>query len=211
RAHGTASGSWKQPRAVVDAQASGLRLTDALMFERATVKGSGTLEKHEAALAAAGNGLDLKAGLRGGWRDGTWRGEIVSLTNTGAYPLELKTLATLEAGIGGVALGRFEAELAGGRATVESLRWQDARLTSSGSLAALPAQWVLAALRIDQLAGDLLLDGDWTLASAPKLNGRLALRRASGDLALGGTPLELSRIVLQALFTEDAVAATGEI
>jgi len=211
RAHGTASGSWKQPRAVVDAQASGLRLTDALMLERATVKGSGTLEKHEAALAAAGNGLDLKAGLRGGWRDGTWRGEIVSLTNTGAYPLELKTPATLEAGIGGVALGRFEAELAGGRATVESLRWQDGRLTSSGSLAALPAQWVLAALRIEQLAGDLLLDGDWTLASTPKLNGRLALRRASGDLALGGTPLELSRIVLQALFTEDAVAATGEI
>ena len=211
RAHGTASGSWKQPRVAVDAQASGLRLTEALMFERATVKGSGTLEKHEAALAAAGNGFDLKAGLRGGWRDATWRGEVVSLTNTGAYPLELKTPATLEAGTRGVALGRFEAELAGGRATVESLRWQDGRLTSSGSLAALPAQWVLAALRIDQLAGDLLLDGDWTLASAPKLNGRLALRRASGDLALGGTPLELSRIVLQALFTEDAVAATGEI
>ena len=211
RAHGTASGSWKQPRVAVDAQASGLRLTEALMFERATVKGSGTLEKHEAALAAAGNGFDLKAGLRGGWRDATWRGEVVSLTNTGAYPLELKTPATLEAGTRGVALGRFEAELAGGRATVESLRWQDGRLTSSGSLAALPAQWVLAALRIDQLAGDLLLDGDWTLASTPKLNGRLALRRASGDLALGGTPLELSRIVLQALFTEDAVAATGEI
>jgi len=211
RAHGTASGSWKQPRVAVDAQASGLRLTEALMFERATVKGSGTLEKHEAALAAAGNGFDLKAGLRGGWRDATWRGEIVSLANTGAYPLELKTPATLEAGTRGVALGRFEAELAGGRATVESLRWQDGRLTSSGSLAALPAQWVLAALRIDQLAGDLLLDGDWTLASTPKLNGRLALRRASGDLALGGTPLELSRIVLQALFTEDAVAATGEI
>ena len=211
RAHGTASGSWKQPRVAVDAQASGLRLTEALMFERATVKGSGTLEKHEAALAAAGNGFDLKAGLRGGWRDATWRGEIVSLANTGAYPLELKTPATLEAGTRGVALGRFEAELAGGRATVESLRWQDGRLTSSGSLAALPAQWVLAALRIDQLAGDLLLDGDWTLASTPKLNGRLALRRASGDLAFGGTPLELSRIVLQALFTEDAVAATGEI
>ena len=211
RAHGTASGSWKQPRVALDAQASGLRLTEALMFERATVKGSGTLEKHEAALAAAGNGFDLKAGLRGGWRDATWRGEIVSLANTGAYPLELKTPATLEAGTRGVALGRFEAELAGGRATVESLRWQDGRLTSSGSLAALPAQWVLAALRIDQLAGDLLLDGDWTLASTPKLNGRLALRRASGDLALGGTPLELSRIVLQALFTEDAVAATGEI
>ena len=211
RAHGTASGSWKQPRVAVDAQASGLRLTEALMFERATVKGSGTLEKHEAALAAAGNGFDLKAGLRGGWRDATWRGEIVSLANTGAYPLELKTPATLEAGTRGVALGRFEAELAGGRATVESLRWQDGRLTSSGSLAALPAQWVLAALRIDQLAGDLLLDGDWTLASTPKLNGRLALRRASGDLALGGTPLELSRIVLQALFTEDAVAATGEV
>jgi len=211
RAHGTASGSWNQPAVAVDAQASGLRLTDALRFERATLKGSGTLDKHEAALAAAGNDLDFKAGLRGGWRNGMWRGEIVSLKNTGAYPLELKAPAALEAGAERVALGRFEAELAGGRATVESLRWQDGRLTSSGSIAALPAQWVLAALRIDPLAGDLLLDGDWALASTPKLNGRLALRRASGDLALGGTPLELSRIALQARFTEDAVAATGEI
>ncbi len=211
RAHGTASGSWKEPRVVVDAQASRLRLTDALVFERATVKGSGTLEQHEAALAAAGKDLDFRASLRGGWRNGSWRGEIVSLTNTGAYPLELKAPAALEAGARGAALGRFEAELAGGRATVESLRWQDDRLTSSGSVAALPAQWVLTALRIDQLAGDLLLDGDWALASTPKLNGRLALRRASGDLALGGTPLELSQITLEARFTEDAVAATGEI
>ena len=211
RARGTASGSWTQPSVVMEAAASGLRLTDALRFERATVKGSGTLEKHEAALAAAGSDLDFKVSLRGGWHDGAWRGEIVSLTNSGAYPLELKTPAALEAGAQRVALGRFEAELAGGRATVESLRWQEGRLTSSGSLAALPAQWVLKALGIDQSAGDLLLDGDWALASTPKLNGRLALRRASGDLALGGTPLELSRITLQAVFTEDAVAATGEI
>jgi len=211
RARGTASGSWKKPSVALDAQASRLRLVDALMFERATLKGSGTLEQHEATLAAAGNDLDFKAGLRGGWRDGAWRGEIASLANRGAYPLELKTPAALEAGARRVVLGRFEAELAGGRASVESLQWQDGKLTSSGSIAALPAQWALTALRIDQLAGDLLLDGDWALASTPKLNGRLALRRAGGDLALGGTPLELSRIDLQARFAEDAVAATGEI
>jgi translocation and assembly module TamB len=208
RAQGVAGGTWKQPRTTVSAQATQLRLTDRLVFETASVEGAGGLEQHAVTITARGSDLDFTASLRGGWRGDAWRGEIASLRNTGAYPLELRTPAALEAGTKRVALGRFEAELAGARAAVESVRWQEGRLTSSGSIAALSAQWVLDALRIDKVTGDLRVDGDWALASTPKLNGRLGLRRASGDLVYGDVPLELSHATVEARFTEDAVAGT---
>ena len=135
----------------------------------------------------------------------------MSLRNAGAYPLELKTPAALEAGARRVALGRFEAEIAGGHAAVESVRWENQRLTSSGSISALPVQWILSALHIDKVTGDLALNGDWDLASTPKLNGKLALRRASGDLVVGDTPMELASASVQATFTEDRVEATADV
>ena len=212
RANGSAAGTWKQPSAVVNAQASGLRLAEALVFERASVKASGTLEKHEGELTAVNDEFDLKATLRGGWRGNAWRGEIASLKNGGEYPLELKTPAALEAGAQRVVLGRFEAALpAGGRAAVESVRWEGKRLTSRGSISAMPAQWLLTAARVDQVTGDLVLEGDWDLAATPKLNGRVAVRRASGDLAFGATPMELSAAAVEATFTEDRVAAKAAI
>ncbi len=212
RANGSAAGTWKQPSAVINAQASGLRLTEALAFERASVKASGTLEKHEGELTAVNDEFDLQATLRGGWRGNAWRGEIASLKNGGEYPLELKTPAALEAGAQRVVLGRFEAALpAGGRAAVESVRWEAKRLTSRGSISAMPAQWLLTAARVDQVTGDLVLEGDWDLAATPKLNGRLAVRRASGDLAFGETPMELSAAAIEATFTEDRVTAKAAI
>src|SRR6185503_18061831 len=211
RAQGVAGGSWKQPHGTLSAQATQLRLTERLVFERASVEGSGGLAKHDGKIAARGSELDFTASVRGGWRSNAWHGEIVSLSNAGAYPLELKTPASIEAAAQRVALGRFEAELAGARATVESVRWQDGRLSSSGAIAALSAQWVLNTLRIDKVAGDLKIDGDWALSSTPKLNGRLALRRASGDLAYGDQPLELSRAALEARFADDAVTGTMEL
>ncbi|MGH8518608.1 MAG: hypothetical protein ACREUE_14240, partial [Panacagrimonas sp.] len=58
RASGTASGSWKQPSATIDAQASALRLAEGFVFERARAKVSGTLEQHEGELKAANRQLD---------------------------------------------------------------------------------------------------------------------------------------------------------
>ncbi|HEV7477822.1 MAG TPA: translocation/assembly module TamB domain-containing protein, partial [Burkholderiales bacterium] len=54
----------------------------------------------------------------------------------------------------------------------------------------------------------------WSILATPKLNGRLAVRRAAGDLALAGppeVPLELSRATLDARFTDDRVAAAIEV
>ncbi len=211
RARGTARGSWKEPLASVRAEASRLRLTEALTFERASVSVSGSLERHEGDLSAGSKDLDLKAKLRGGWRDDAWRGEIVSAANAGAYPFELKTPAALEAGAKRVALGGFEAELAGARASVESVRWENRRLTSSGRIRGLAAQWLAALARVDRVAGDLALDGEWDLAATPKLNGRVEVRRAGGDLALGDTALGLSAAYVEAKLTEDRVAARAEV
>ena len=131
------------------------------------MNGSGTLERHEAEIAACNNDLDLKAKLRGGWRDDAWRGDIVSLSNAGAYAFELKTPAALEAGAKRVALGAFEAELAGARASVDSVRWESGRLTSSGRMRGLAAQWLAALAHVDKVAGDLALDAEWDLAATP--------------------------------------------
>lgn len=211
RARGTARGSWSEPLATVRAEASGLRLTEALTFDRVTVNASGGLERHEGELSAKNSDLDLKTKLRGGWRDNTWRGEIVSLSNAGAYAFELRTPATLEAGPKRVALGSFQAELAGARASVESVRWENQRLTSAGRIAGLAVQWIAALLDVDKVAGDLALDGEWDLAATPKLNGQVSVRRASGDLALGDTALGLSRAYVEAKLTEDQLAAKAEV
>jgi translocation and assembly module TamB len=81
RASGTAGGTWKSPNAALEAQASQLRL-GKLAFDRATVKASGTLEKHEGWISGRNADLDFHAELQGGWRQGAWRGEIVSATNS---------------------------------------------------------------------------------------------------------------------------------
>jgi translocation and assembly module TamB len=211
RASGDASGTWNAPRATIDAQASELQLAKGFVFQRAHARITGTVEKHEGEIDATSRDLDFTAALRGGWKGNAWRGEILSLKNEGAYPLELKGAATLEAGARRVVLGRFDAEAAGGRAAVESVRWENGRLTTRGSIAALPARWILDALGARQVSGDLLIDGDWALASTPRLNGRVIVRRAGGDLVLGETPLELSYAVVDAKLTEDRVAATAEI
>ncbi|HZM34761.1 MAG TPA: translocation/assembly module TamB domain-containing protein [Burkholderiales bacterium] len=212
RARGTVRGSWKEPRAVISAEASGLRLTEALTFNRVGVNVSGGLEHHEADVTASNNHLDLRAKLRGGWRDDAWRGEILSAANAGDYPFELKTPATLEAAAERVGLGGFQAELAGARASVESVRWEDHRLTSGGRITGLAARWIAALAKIDdKIVGDLTLDAEWDLAATPKLNGQVRVRRASGDLALGDTALGLSQAQMQARFKDDSVEAKAEV
>jgi translocation and assembly module TamB len=212
RARGTARGSWKEPQATIRAEASRLRLTEALTFDRAAVNASGGLDRHEAEVTASNKELDLSAKLRGGWRDEAWRGEIVSAANAGDYPFELKTPATLEAGVERVVLGAFQAELAGARASLESVRWEDRRLTSAGRIAGLAARWIAAVAKIDdKIAGDLTLDAEWDLAATPKLDGQVTVRRAGGELSFGDTALGLSHMELQAVFKDDSVDAKAAV
>ncbi|HEX6692777.1 MAG TPA: translocation/assembly module TamB domain-containing protein [Burkholderiales bacterium] len=213
RAHGTARGTYARPSIAGVVEARKLAVP-GIAFDAATLKAEGTLDAHEGDLKARNRDLDLSAKLKGGWSRGAWRGEIVSFENAGERALVLQAPAPLEVGPGRVALGRFNATLVGGRLALESVRWEEGRLSSTGAFAALPAQSVLNFLGEKRVAGNLTLDGDWSILATPKLNGRLALRRAGGDLTLAGppqVPLELSRATLDARFTDDRVAAALDI
>jgi translocation and assembly module TamB len=213
RAHGTASGAWAKPEVSLEAEGKAIRVP-GIEFDAIALKAAGTLDAHEGDIQARNSNLDLSARLKGGWSRDAWRGEILSLENKGERPLLLQASAPLEIAAGRVALGRFNASLAGGRVAVESLRWEDGRLSSAGAFAAFPAQSLLNFAEEKRLAGDLTLDGDWSILATPKLNGRLSVRRSAGDLTLPGPPqvaLGLSRATLDARFTDDRVAAALEI
>jgi len=213
-ARGSAKGTWKKPEVSLTAEAKTVSLP-GLALDAIALKAAGTLDQHEGDIRARNADLDVAARLKGGWRDGRWRGEILTLKNSGAYPLVLQAPAPLEVGVHRVALGRFDAQLALGRVALESVRWEDGRLSSAGAFSQLRALSVLELLGAHgKFSGDLQLDGEWSLASTPKLNGKLALRRSAGDLALVGppeVPLELSRATLEAQFNEGRVAAALDV
>jgi translocation and assembly module TamB len=213
-AQGAARGSWLRPEVAFDAKASALTIP-GLAFDSVALKASGTLDAHTGEVRTRNADLDITARLQGGWRGGRWRGEVLAFDNAGAYPLALQTPAPLEIAAGRVALGRFDARLARGRLTVESLRWEGGRVSSAGAFAGLRALSALEVLGVHgRFTGDLTLDGEWSLSSAPKLNGRVGVRRAGGDLSLSGPPevaLDISLAALEARFTEGRVDATLDL
>jgi translocation and assembly module TamB len=206
-ATGTLTGAWEDPRAQFTAQAQALQLAHGVRLDSVNAKVSGSLSRHDAELSAKTQGLRLEARLRGGWRGGRegWAGELQALEAKGSYPLRLMAPAALNVSRQRVELGRFEAALADGRLLVREAAWQKDRLVSSGEFHGLPAQWlVLAGGLEERLRSTLLLDGQWSLASVPRLEGSVQLRRASGDLAIltdeGMVTLELSSAMLDARF-----------
>jgi translocation and assembly module TamB len=216
RARGTLSGSLDNPRAALTAEADVLKFPGELELKKVLVKLKGTLAAHEADLAAQAPelALEMNARLRGGWRETRgWAGELVSFTNSGAYPLELVAPAPLRIAPGRVELGRFDARLADGRVLVREASWSPARLFSSGEFSRLPAQWLIVAARLtERLSGTLRLDGEWELARSKEFQGYVRARRADGDLALAGgraIDLGLERAALEARFVEGRAIASA--
>jgi translocation and assembly module TamB len=224
RARGTLSGSLDKLRAVASAEADGLTLPGGVQFQKVVAKLNGTLAAHEVELAgqAPQFALELDARLRGGWTaERGWVGEIRSLSNAGAYPLELVAPAALKVTPGGVELGRLEARLGEGRGSgeghilVREAAWSPAHLASGGEFAGLPAQWVLVAARLtERLSSTLLVDGEWQISRTEQLEGFVRMRRTSGDLALigeGMTDLGLERASLEARFSNGRALGSAEI
>jgi translocation and assembly module TamB len=209
------SGTWETPRGSVQAKASALSLPNGMLLEAVTAQADGTLVKHDVEASARGEGLDLSARLRGGWRGKAgWSGELYALRNTGAYPLQLAEPASLSIAPARVELGRLRAKLGAGSLLVRQLSWSPERLASSGEVRGLPAQWlVLATGLADRVRASLLLDGRWDLAAAPRLDGTLELRRSSGDIAVlpDELALELERLELEARFTDGAANASAAL
>jgi translocation and assembly module TamB len=157
-----------------------------------------------------------------------WRGRVLEARNAGAYPMALSAAAPLEFGVGRLRFGPAQATVGDGRLQVDTLEWQPGQLVSRGSLAAFPVGTLAdlfvarsAAGTPEPFASTLRMAGEWSLAQTPRLNGRLQLRRESGDVVLGATPpfaLGLSRVELDAQIVEDRLqvqaraqgAAAGE-
>lgn len=215
RASGKLRGTWDEPQGDIDARALGLRLRDRIQLKALAAKASGSLAQHDAQVSLQAEGLDLDARLRGGWNSGRWAGEIRSLRNAGAYPMQLSAPAPLAISRERVTLGRLEAKLAQGRLVVKELAWSPERLDTSGEFSALPAQWlILAAGLTERIRSTLLVDGHWALRAAPRLTGTASMRRAAGDLTITGDApiaLGLESGALEARFENGTVKAKGAV
>jgi translocation and assembly module TamB len=214
RASGVLFGSWEQPQGRLDALAEGLRVGDGPRLETASARLYGSLARHEAAIAARGRDLDLVAEFRGGWGAQGWAGELRSAVNRGGYPARLAAPAALSFSHDRFQLGRLEALLGKGRLLIEDVRWAPGALASRGEFRDLPAHWLILALGASrQIGGDLALDGEWSIAAAPRIDGVLRLRRTGGDLELTGkSPLALGlgETTLEARFAKSRVTVRAE-
>jgi translocation and assembly module TamB len=216
KATGTARGSLRNPSVAFEASASPVQIADRVSLQSLTARGNGTLRRHELTIAAQGDGFDAQARLRGGWLgDAGWKGILLDLQNAGRYPLQLAGTVPLELSPRGVHLGALRAALGDGALEVKSLDWEPGRLSTSGEFSGLPARWPLVAAGLgDALRSTLRLDGAWSIESTPQLDGRVTLRRSSGDLALTQpAPLELGlgEAKLEARFDAGKVSATLDV
>ena len=193
RASGVLGGSWQEPQGRLDAIAQSLRIGGGPTLDAVSARLSGSLSRHEAAVALRGRDLDLELDLRGGWGSQGWAGELRSALNRGRYPARLAAPAPLSFALDHLQLGRLEALLGNGRLLIDDLRWAPGALASHGEFRRLPSHWLILALGATrQVDGDLTVDGEWSIVAAPRVDGFLRLRRAGGDLQLlADSPLAL--------------------
>ncbi|MFL6563978.1 MAG: translocation/assembly module TamB domain-containing protein, partial [Burkholderiales bacterium] len=218
RANGTLGGTFEEPQAAFTAEASDLVLPTGIELRSARAKASGSLAKHAAELTANGQGLDLQARLRGGWRgEAGWSGEVQTLRNAGPYPVELTAPVALKAAKGRVEVGRLDATFADGRITIAELAWSGEKLVSSGEFHALPTQWLvnLAGLS-EQMRSGVILDGQWNVASSPRLSGTATVHRTAGDLSLAQgesskLALGLEKALVDARFIDGRINVSAEV
>jgi len=179
---------------------------------RAHVEGS--LAAHRADLEAVAADYDVAARLEGGFdKERAWAGTVTRLENRGRFPVLLRTPAALAVAPGRVVVGAFEAAALGGALQVRDFKYDAGRITSAGAFSHLAAKLLIEAAGAEKrLRSTLLLAGDWSLAASPRLNGRVNLRRESGDLDVlsePAFPLGLQQLELDAKIVDDRVTATA--
>ena len=216
QASGTLGGTWETPQADISARAEAVELAREIALSSVTAQIAGTLARHEVHLTAQASDTAIDARLRGGLNGRqAWSGEVLSLSSSGEIPLTLLAPAALKVSRQRIELGRTEATLGEGRLVVREVAWARERLASSGEFSGLPAQWLFLAAGIaERLRSTLLLDGQWSIAAAPELDGMLRIRRASGDVVLlDERPIELGlqAASLDARFTNAGVAAKMDL
>ncbi|MFO0524406.1 MAG: translocation/assembly module TamB domain-containing protein [bacterium] len=241
-ASGDADFSRNPPRFDVSLDARALSIA-GVSLSQADLRAGGTTVAHVLSLALRGSDVDAKLRLEGGLATPPgsprprWTGRLAEARNDGRYPVLLAAPAALELSPVLAMLAPARMQVGDGRVQVDELRWEPGRIATRGSLAAFPAGGLVDLLLSPPPAptpagasakarapapaapppgydSTLRIGGEWALASTPRLNGTLSLRRESGDVSLRGTPpfpLGLGRVELEARFIEDRLQAKASI
>ncbi|MBU2642016.1 MAG: translocation/assembly module TamB domain-containing protein [Gammaproteobacteria bacterium] len=137
-----------------------------------------------------------------------WRGRLQQASLDGEWPLRLLAPASLTLGQNAQRIDAAAFSLAGGRLTLDSLALQAGQITTRGSLSQLPLAPLLALLdEPPPVRTDLRLDGEWDIRLGDALEGRVALRRQSGDVTVTDPVLKLGLTVLNL----DVQAAANQV
>ena len=116
-------------------------------------------------------------------------------------------------------IGAAELALTDGHLRLDELAWDDARVTTRGAFDGVPlASLARLAGYESPLATDITLAGDWSLASTPRLNGTLRLRRERGDVharaaGVDGTDLAfgVQTLGLELILSDDALKGSAKL
>jgi translocation and assembly module TamB len=219
---GTAAALDDRPLAI-DATATQLRVASRA-FDSAHATASGSLARHHAALALRGGDVDLAVALDGTLRGSSdlakanWSGTVASFENRGNVAIRLLGSASLAARRGYVRLADAQIAAADGRAQIGEFTWDGGRITTHGSFTGIPIT-TAARLAGQKLPIDstLVLGGDWSIAAAPRLNGRFAVHRERGDVIAqvpGATGSEreglgITTLAVNGTFHDDALEASA--
>ena len=209
------------PALALEASAAGLRRDHQLQLR------VGLPEKRE--LRASLVGALASETTRQGGQSAHWRGVLRELRLARRAPdggdalvdlLKLAAPAPLQ--LGATSFSLEAASLVGPAASlsVDRLAFAAGRWQSAGSLQHFRLRQLLS--DFPELAAwraapgsaqtqSLVLAGQWDVALAERLSGRVALWRESGDLALGALPLGLSEARLQARLDDGKIAASAQL
>lgn len=177
--------------------ASGVQLAGQhLDTLRATLQGR--RNAHTLTLDARLPAWRLTANLAGGLdANQVWHGQLNQAEVQGDWPTKLVAPAHLLLSSERQQVNDLALTVAGGRLTVERFDRQGAHLASRGTLANLPLAPMLALLETaPPFTTDLRVNGDWDLRAGESLDGRLQLRRQSGDVRLTDPALAMGLTAL---------------
>ena len=200
----------------LDLRARGIAAS-GVTLDAAALTVSGSIARHTiAANAQQGGRIDFSSRADGGWDEKAgWRGTLASLENRGNYPVKLKVPVPVTIARDHLSLIAAELQLSPGSLRLDELVWQGGVLNSRGSMAGVPASWVLSQVGNGQLfESTLTLGGKWSVRMDEYVNATLDLQREGGDLTIvssvPGEPrlrLGLSSLALKGAVVQDKVTA----
>ncbi len=171
----------------IDVEATGIAsVTQSLA--RASASAEGTLAAHRlrAELASITDRVAVSAHGALAFDATTplaWRGTLDHLDVKGTLPIALEAAAALEIAAQHVDVGAASLAIAGGRIAIGDFVFDAGRISSNGAFHDLPLASILRlAGRPLPVASTLTLQGQWSLAATPRINGALSIRNQHGDL-----------------------------